>query len=186
MVCQCCVFLFCIMLTSAAAFAQAPAQIHALVKVAQVVSITDEQGQTLHGRITEVNADRLVIGSGQNIRQVPYSEIVRIDREDGLINGTLIGLGVGVALGSWAATNVNDDYREDNLVCGVAYFEDCTEDNPAVAAGILMGLSTALGAGIDALISHYDRNVYYRDGGPRVSLSPILGRRVGAVIGISW
>jgi hypothetical protein len=90
-----------ILFASSPALAQTDTEkIRARVKHGQKVSITDDQGQEIKGRISTMTADGLTILVDGGSADVPYDRIVRIDRpNDSLANGALIGLGVGAALG---------------------------------------------------------------------------------------
>jgi hypothetical protein len=95
--------------------------------------------------------------SGQSRSDVPYAQIVRIDRpHDGLANGARIGFASGAALGLLAIAA--DDARE----CSSDVWFDCSNPTAgAYALGTLVtgGLGAAIGVGIDALI-HHDRTIY--------------------------
>jgi hypothetical protein len=70
------------------------------VKPGQKVSITDDGGQQLHGRIGEMTADALTVLDDGKSAAVGYERIVTIDRpNDSLANGALIGLGAGARWG---------------------------------------------------------------------------------------
>ena len=89
---------YCVVL--AILFASSPAlaqtdteKIRARVKHGQKVSITDDQGREIKGRISTMTADGLTILVEGGSADVPYDRIVRIDRpHDSLANGALIGL----------------------------------------------------------------------------------------------
>ena len=165
---------------SSPAWSQSVAEsIQARVKHGQRVSITDDQGQEINGRISALTADGLTMLVDGQAAEVPYDRIVRIDRPtDSLANGALIGLGVGVALGLAA---VATDDPSQCASCG----ETSTGDY--VAGTLLLGgLGTAVGVGIDALI-HRDREIYRRGGRPQATVAPILGHGVhGAVATLTW
>jgi hypothetical protein len=159
--------------------------IRARVKEGQKVSITDDQGRELNGRITTLAADTLTVTPDRAPRvMVPYTQIVRIDRpHDTLANGALIGFGTGAALGF--AAIAADDARS----CDPAAFFDCSDPSGAgyMVGTLLAGaLGTAVGVGVDALI-HRDRGIYRRGGTARVALSPVLARGTrSAVLSLSW
>lgn len=174
-----------VLLVSATAAAQTgDADIQGRVKEGQNVSITDDQGREFNGRIGNITAKGLTILSRGARQDVPYGEIVRIDRpHDSLANGALIGLAVGAALGFGAIAS------EDNRSCDPGTFFSCSDPGTGgyvAGAAILGGLGSDVGVGVDALI-HRDRNIYRRGGSPRVTLSPAFGRGVrGATVSVSW
>jgi hypothetical protein len=171
-------------------FASSPAsaqtdteKIRARVKHGQKVSITDDQGQEIKGRISTMTADGLTILVDGESADVPYDRIVRIDRpNDSLANGALIGLGVGAALGL-AAVAADDQSQcpPGGLFCG-----EPTARNYVAGTLLLGGLGTAVGVGIDALI-HRDREIYRRGGGALATVAPVLGRGLcGTVVSVTW
>jgi len=71
-------------------------EIRRRVRVGQKVSITDDQGRQVEGRISTLSADGLTLVSRRDSTDIPYDRIVRVDRpRDGLGNGAVWGLGVG-------------------------------------------------------------------------------------------
>ena len=173
-----------ILFASSPAFGQTDSEkIQARVKDGQKVSITDDQGLEVEGRISALTADGLTMLVNGKTAVVPYDRIVRIDRpNDSLANGALIGLGVGAGLGLAAiATEEKRQCFPEDIYCGE------TATGVYVAVPLLFaGLGTAVGVGIDALI-HRNREIYRRGGGPIATVAPILGRDVrGAVISVTW
>lgn len=66
---------------SSPAWSQSVAEsIQARVKHGQRVSITDDQGQEINGRISALTADGLTMLVDGQAAEVPYDRIVRIDR----------------------------------------------------------------------------------------------------------
>ena len=136
-------------------FASSPAaaqtnteRIRARVKPGQKVSITDDEGREVNGKIGDMTADALTVLDHGTRADVAYDRIVAINRpNNSLANGALIGLGTGIGLGLVAIAT------EDNSQCPPEGFV-CYPDEPAYVAGVLLlgGLGTAVGVGIDALI----------------------------------
>jgi Zn-dependent alcohol dehydrogenase len=157
--------------------------IQARVKHGQKISITDDQGQEVKGKVSALTADGLTMLVDGKTAEVPYARIVRIDRpNDSLANGALIGLGVGAALGLALVA------AEEQSDCDAAVFL-CGEPGAGGYAGatlLMGGLGTAVGVGIDALI-HRDREIYRRGRSPHAALAPMLGHGVrGAVASVTW
>jgi len=165
---------------SSTSFAQgAGDEIRGHVKDGQKVSVTDEQGRELKGRIAKLGPDVLTVASGSVTTDVPYGQIVKIDRKDSLKNGALIGLVVGAALGVGL---VQDGSDCDPVVIGCG---DPGAGNYVAAGLVLAGLGSAIGVGIDALIGG-DRTVYRR-GDTRVRVVPSVSRGgATAALTISW
>jgi hypothetical protein len=175
-----------LLLTSNHAAAQTQADdIRARVKERQKVSITDDQGREVNGRITTIAADALTITPDRAPRVVvPYGQIVRIDRpHDTLANGALIGLGFGAALGF--AGMAADDHKS----CDPGAFLDCSDTTGVgyIAGTLFVGaLGSAVGVGVDVLIRR-DRGIYRRGERAELVVSPVLARgRRGAVFSMSW
>jgi hypothetical protein len=144
------------------------------VKQGQKVSVTDEHGRTVRGRIVDMTPDSLAIARGDGREEVQYARIVSIDTVDELRNGALIGLGIGLGFFMVDAALA----ASDGLTLNAAGY--------VLLGGVYAGLGAGAGAGIDALIGG-NRNVYQRGRGARLSIAPSFGRdRLGAAIGISW
>jgi hypothetical protein len=165
--------------TPAAASVQTDAdEIRRRVKQGQKIVIIDDQGRELTGRIGELRADALMLRVGRNSTDVPYEQILRIDRpHDGVWDGALKGLGTGVGLGLLAALAASGD-------------SDSFGPDPShialVAPLMFGGIGAGIGAGLDALIRR-EPNLYRRQNAARISLSPVVGRtRQGVAISVSW
>ena len=177
------------LLISSVASAQTTEQdeIHRRVKQGQKMSITDERGREFNGRLEIVTAQGLTIRTGDGRVDVPFGEIVRIDRPkdtnwNGARYGFIGGAGLGLSLLAW----------QDNRQCDPRSVVPChraTGTAPSgmyASAAITSGmLGACVGAVVDALIRR-DRNIYLR-GGPRISISPVFGATSGgAVMRLSW
>jgi hypothetical protein len=178
-----------LLLTPGHASAQTEADdIRARVKERQKVSITDDQGREVNGRITTIAGDTLTLAPDRAPGVVvPYAQIVRIDRpHDTLANGALIGFGVGAALGFglMAAEDLESCEPDPEF-----FFSSCSDPTAVgyVASTLVGGaLGTAVGVAFDAMIRR-DRGIYRRGERAQVGLSPVLARgRRGAVLSMSW
>lgn len=162
-----------------AASAQTDAdEIRRRVKDGQKILIVDDHGRELKGRIAGLTADALMLRAGRDRTDVPYERIVRIDRpHDGVLDGTLIGLGVGAGLGLIGAlAAATDDSGWGSPDPGHVAL---------VAPLMLGGIGAAVGLGLDAVIRR-ETNIYRRQG-TTLSLSPTMGRRGrGVAIAVSW
>jgi hypothetical protein len=150
----------------------------ARLKEWQKVRIIDVRGQQIQGRITDLGSDTMTLASGRQRLRVPYADVVRIVRPDGLKNGALVGLAIGAGAGLWAT----HDFR-----CRHDQF--CGNPNPgSYVAGSALGGGTgaAIGTGVDALIGG-DRTLYERGRGARVRVFPRLDRgRRAAMVAVAW
>lgn len=155
------------------------------VKEGQKVRITDDQGREWHGRIGALAPDALVlVTKDQQQKNVPYTTILSIQRPpDTLVNGALIGLASGAAVGLLAVIT------EENAECEPGVFFSCGEPTAGAYVAVplvLGGLGTAIGVGIDALVRR-DANLFHRNGNARVTLAPALGRGVRALtVSMQW
>lgn len=133
------------------------------------VAVTTPVG-TLKGRFVQVADDVLVIKDEQGLRRIPASDVDRITRKrHGVLLGTLIGLGVGTAL----AVPVNMLFHSEGA--------DATA--PTV---FLVGLSTGIGVGIDALVD-LPRTVYRRDRPMTMRVAPQVGpKRAGVALQVGF
>jgi len=109
----------------------------------QTIYVRDTAGTETAGRLLRLNPDSLVVLAGGVERRFELNEVVRVQKRDSLRNGTLIGLAVGTAMGLLAG--------------GIS---DCPGSDPggscagarAATVAVSMGVYTALGAGVDALV----------------------------------
>jgi hypothetical protein len=133
------------------------------------VAVTTPQG-TMKGRFVQVADDVLVIKDAQGLRRIPASDVDRITRKrHGVLLGTLIGLGVGTAL----AVPLNMWFHNEGA--------DATA--PTV---FLVGLSTGIGVGIDALVD-LPRTVYRRDRPMTMRVAPQVGpKRAGVALQVGF
>jgi hypothetical protein len=152
------------------------------------VSIVGSRGELLKGRITSLGDDGVTLRTRREQLHVPFADIDRIDRQkDGLLNGTLIGLGAGAALGAWAASDINDNYQGDSPFCGMGFFDNCQRRSPAAYFLGWTATGAAIGAGVDALIYRRDRTIYTRAQGIRLTAAPVVRLGLGgAALALSW
>src|SRR5436190_12621335 len=113
------------------------------------IYVTDDAGRRTEGKLLGLDSDSLVMLVGGAEQRFDAARVRRIDkRGDSLKNGTLIGLALGVVFGS-ISSGISD--------CpGAEPGGDCTGFRIAAFAGAL-GIYTAMGAGVDALIVGHTR-----------------------------
>ena len=131
-------------------------QLQARVKPGDVVVVTDTEGRDVRGRITVLSPSSLAIDVDG--RPAEWSEggvrLIRHRQSDSLVNGTLIGLGVGAAVGVLAA-------GQASLASNFTTSDDSGGDELAI---LLFGaLGAGLGMGIDA--AWRDDVLVFRAGG---------------------
>jgi len=143
-----------IAVTTFAALLLAPMTVHAQeplggwrgLKASSLATIyvTDDAGRRTEGQLLRLDSDSLVMLVGDSEQRFDAARVRRIDkRGDSLKNGTLIGVALGVLFGS-ISSGISDCPGDDPG-------GDCTGFRVAAFAGAL-GIYTALGAGVDALI----------------------------------
>jgi hypothetical protein len=145
------------------------------VKTGLKVSIIDDQGRQIDGRVDGISEETLRVSLRKGSEEVRLDRIVRIDRPDSLRNGALIGLGFGVA----------------NSAILVGFATQSDSDNIQWPAVVLASVSnivgyTLLGTGIDAMFNNR-RTLYERGRHPQARLTPVVGRGVrGGAISLTW
>ena len=133
--------------------------IPAIVRTGLKVSIVDEDGQQIDGRVDGVSERAIRLSRHGATEDIEFDRIVRIDEPDGLKNGALAGLGVGLSLGLLQAA-----------------IQPRGAEAKWVVASILSNsvACTLLGTGIDALFNNR-RTVYERGRRTRAHVSPVVG-----------
>ena len=115
------------------------------LKTGDRVTVSLLDGTTVKGRFAESSSDEVAVSTNTGERLVKAGDIARVQRtRTGVVLGTLIGGGVGVALGTAAA-----EYANNETGNGTQAFIGAT----------LMGVG--VGALIDALVN-FPRTVYKR------------------------
>lgn len=150
--------------------AQASAQLPLdRVKLGMNVSVVDEAGQEIEGRVDSVSDDVLRLRRRGRIQEVALPAIVRIEKPDSLRNGAWTGAIIG-GTGGLVMTVAN------NATLGVMLW--ATAANAAVYAGI--------GTAIDGIVRGR-RTLYERGRVREVSVAPIVGPHArGASVRVSW
>ena len=152
---------------------QSQPAIHDTVTTGVKVTVTDDRGVMMDGRVEGVSDQALRLAGKGGSKDIPIAEIVRIERPDGVKNGALTGLGVGVGFGTAAAvTAVSGGYRGAGFAIGTVLA------NGLVCAGI--------GALIDAAIDGR-RTLYQRGTRAETHVAPLIDRRLrGLAVSINW
>jgi hypothetical protein len=173
--------------TAAAVSAQeAAASFDALagrIHVGERIWVTDATGREVRGRLERLSSDGLVLkANGLETFAAADVRRVRARDRDSLKNGTLIGLGVGGAMGTaWCFGAVADDSGE--IDARVECFEGFT---------VFPGLGALIGLAVDALIPGKMRVVYQASlpqGASRASLIvvPLFSSRArGLVVSFAY
>jgi hypothetical protein len=134
-------------------------ELRQVLKPGQTVLVTDSSGQQIKGRVAQLpRSPSSLVLLAPKARTFAEGTVTEIRATDSLLNGALIGGGIGIALATW-------DYLIDPSEPG----------NAAIFAVAITG-GTAIGAGIDRVIA--GGRVLYRSRPQRPSLriSPFAHR----------
>lgn len=131
------------------------------------VWITDSAGREHKTRIVEVSGGGVTASAGEDVRRFLTTDVmqVKVRDSDSLINGALIGAGVGVASALF--------------VCRLMEPWEVCFDNvgPLAAFG---AIGAGAGIGIDALI-HGQRTIYDAPGRTEIDAKPLFVKRGGGL-----
>ena len=167
------VFALAILVSPAVAVAQTSGtRLADAVATGMKVSVVNDDGRRIEGRVLEHSQESLWLSLNGSSQEIPIDRIVRIDKPDSLKNGALVGLGIGLAVGTFGAVlSSNLKHRT-----GLDARGHCV---PTVAW-------TLLGTGIDAMFNNR-RTLYERGGRLQARVSPVVGRGVrGAAVSLAW
>jgi hypothetical protein len=168
--------------TALAQTAQSFEDVQRRVKTGQTVRVTERTGQQTTGKVAEVSPSSLTLVTEETTRDAAGNErrtwtgrrtfveatISELRRPNSVVNGALIGAGVGAGLSLWD------------------YLIDPSEPGNAAITAVLVGVGLAAGAGIDALVNRGGELVYAAPRRtPVVTVSPLFSRgRRGAVVSV--
>ena len=150
--------------TASAVSAQTPpgaaSNLEAILIPGTTVWITDSAGREYKTRIVEVSGGVVTASAGEDIRRFRTGEVMQVEvpDSDSLINGALLGAGVGVAAGLF--------------ICRLTEPWEVCFDNvgPLTAFG---AIGAGAGIGIDALIRGR-RTIYVAPGRTRLEALPVF------------
>ena len=141
-------------------------ELPSVLKAGDTVDVTDAKGRTLRGTINDLSRSSLELtarkhapdGSDPFVPVGRFSESdvrqIRLQHRDSLLNGTLIGLAIGLGIAAFPASAI---------FCGNGGYEDfsATPGSCAAFLGILGGIGAGAGVAVDAArVEH--RMVYYK------------------------
>ena len=169
------VFALAILVSPAVAVAQTiGTRLADAVATGMKVSVVEDDGRRVEGRVLEHSQESLWLSLNGSSQEIPIDRIVRIDKPDSLKNGALVGLGIGLAVGTFGAVlSSSGNIEPEWMLAGIAY--------QTVAW-------TLLGTGIDAMFNNR-RTLYTYERGGRLQarVSPVVGRGVrGAAVSVTW
>lgn len=138
------------------------------LKRGQAVVVEDVTGRRVRGEVAGLSDTTLTLDVSRQVHpsgriEFTDSRVYEVVRRDSLLNGTLIGLGVGIA-SAVGFVRYN---------CGPpGHDQECTLNASVVAVGFVPA-GAALGALTDFLIT---RTLYRRSGPPALTFAPMVGR----------
>jgi hypothetical protein len=144
-----------VLTTAAAAAAQEPAAsfdaLAGRLQIGQLIWLTDPTGREIRGRLERLSSDGLVLkADGPETFAAADVRRVRTRDRDSIKNGTLIGLGVGGAIGTaWCIGAIADD--SGDLDARVECAEGFT---------VFPGLGALIGLAVDAVMPGKMRVIY--------------------------
>ena len=144
-------------------------ELRQVLKKGRTVVVTDATGQRTRGKVADVSPSSLVVLTPE-ARTFTEGTVSEIRATDPVWNGALIGAAIGTGFAMWD------------------YLIDPSEPGNAVAFTIGIGLGSAIGAGIDALVNRGGK-LLYASARPirRVTISPVLGKdRQGALVSVRF
>ena len=142
-------------------------QLRVLVKAGETLTVTDNSGQPVRGKLARLSAGSLVLDVSGTHREFQSTDVNTIEKRgsDSLKNGALIGMAVGggLAAAAMAATLGNSDANAGVFVVGALLYG---------------GIGAGIGVGIDALVE--GRRVIYASSGSARTRSQLHQYSAGA------
>ena len=144
-------------------------ELRQVLRKGQTVVVTDATGQRTKGKVADVSPSSLVV-LVPDARTFTERTVSEIRITDPVWNGALIGAAIGTGFAMWD------------------YLIDPSEPGNAAIFTVAIGLGSAIGAGIDALVNRGGTLVYAAPRPPRrVTISPVLGKdRQGALVSVRF
>src|SRR5688572_28043798 len=142
-------------------------QLRVLVKPGDTLTVVDDSGQRVEGKVSSLSASALSLMVSGTPRQFLSTEVNTIEKRgpDSVKNGALIGLAIGAGIGT------------AGMVALVATAEDDVVGFMAVGVLMYAGIGAGIGTRIDSLIEGR-RAIYAISGSARSALivAPLLGK----------
>jgi hypothetical protein len=141
-------------------------ELRQVLKKGQTVVVTDASGQRTKGKVADLSPSSLVVLI-REARTFTEGTVTEIRTIDSVWNGALIGAAIGTGLATWD------------------YLIDPSEPGNAAVFTVAIGLGTAVGAGIDALVNR----LLYRSPRQtrRLMFSPVVEKdRKGALVSVRF
>jgi hypothetical protein len=144
-------------------------ELRQVLKKGQTVVVTDANGQRTKGKVADVSPSSVMVLTPE-ARTFTEDTVTEIRVTDPLKNGALIGAAIGTGFAMWD------------------YLIDPSEPGNAAVFAVGIGLGTAIGAGIDALVNRGGKVLYASPRQTRrLIISPLIGRdRQGALVSVRF
>ena len=144
-------------------------ELRQILKKGQTVVVTDASGQQTRGKVGDLSPSSLTV-LVPDARTFGESAIAEVRRPNSWKKGALIGAGVGAGFAIW-------DYSIDP-----------SEPGNAAITAVAVGMGTAIGAGIDALVGKGGKILYRpRQRTFSLAISPrVRADRQGVLISLTF
>ena len=144
-------------------------ELRQVLKKGQTVVVTDASGQQVRGKVGDLSPSSLTVLIPE-ARTFGEGAVAEVRRPHSWKKGALIGAGVGAGLAIW-------DYSIDP-----------SEPGNAAVTAVAVGLGTAIGAGIDALVGKEGKLLYRpRQRTFSLAISPLARRdRQGVLMSLRF
>jgi hypothetical protein len=134
------------------------------------VTVVAEDGRRVEGRVDSVTENAVRISARKAAEELAIGQIVRIEQQDSLKNGALLGFGLGAAGGVIGGALEKDDKAKRMIIGGIGN-------------GLIW---MAFGILIDQLNDNR-RVLYERGGGAKTRIGLAVGREsTSAVVSVTW
>jgi hypothetical protein len=149
-------------------------QLRVLVKSGETLTVTDNAGARIRGKLSQLSSSSLVLNVSGVDREFQSTHVDRIEKRgpDSLKNGALTGFVIGGVLGGVAVGALTEAIGSGSAAA-------------AVLGGLIYGgVGAGIGVGVDALIEG-QRVIYASSGSGRTAftIAPVLsGRRKGVLM----
>lgn len=156
-------------------------QLESLVPAGASVVVETVDGRTIKGRLRSLSESGLVFDKA-GAPTIPLDSIRTLSRRVGR-RPWRKGLMVGAAAGAgWGLLIIAQDQQDDHA-CAPGMPSCGTDDgwSTGATAGVITALGAGVGAGVGALITPPMRVLYRAPSSSRVSIAPLVARRVRGI-----
>jgi hypothetical protein len=94
------IFVAGLLVCSSQAFAQAPPDWASQIKPGRLLFVTTTTGEHVEGDVSQVSSEAVVLKTPAGMKSVPYRDVRKVEKRDGVSNGFWTGVGIGFAGGA--------------------------------------------------------------------------------------